>query len=145
MVSNVAGQISATRQPLVMNNWGEPHTILVYGSTCIDQPTGRSTNRPTDRVRPSHVILIGCTCQRCHADVRGEQWQEPSTMGRRKAGETPAQRSARLERERDRRRQRRARETEAERETSVFLVGVAILFHVRLAAHSTQTVFTLSI
>ena len=36
-------------------------------------------------------------------------------MGRRKAGETPAQRSARLE-ERDRRRQRRSRETEAERE-----------------------------
>ena len=42
-------------------------------------------------------------------------------MGRRKAGETPTQRSARLERERDRRRQRRARETEAERETSASL------------------------
>ena len=43
----------------------EPHTIVVYGNTCID--------RPTDRVCPSHVILICCTCSRCHAHVCSEQ------------------------------------------------------------------------
>ena len=37
----------------------EPHTIVVYRTTCID--------RPTDRVRPIHVILIRCTCPRCQA------------------------------------------------------------------------------
>ena len=40
---------------------GEPHTIVVYGITCID--------RPTDRVRPFHVILTRCTCPQCHAAI----------------------------------------------------------------------------
>ena len=35
----------------------KPHTSVVYGTMCID--------RPTDRVRPIHVILIRCTCP-CH-------------------------------------------------------------------------------
>ena len=51
---------------LVGASLSEPHTIVVYGTTCID--------RPTDRVRPIHVILIRCTCPRCqspcHTHVR---------------------------------------------------------------------------
>ena len=74
-------------------------------------------HRPTDRVCPIHVILIRCTCPRCQAAMPHscmfDMWivqcvveiatrLRMPTMGKRKA-ETPAQRTARLERERDQR------------------------------------------
>ena len=89
---------------------------MVYGSTCIDRPTDRPgdqpTDRPTDRVRPIHVILIRCMCPRCRAAMphscptyelcSGNSYKSlrlrTPMMGKRKA-ETPAQRTARLERE----------------------------------------------
>ena len=56
---------------LIGASLSEPHTIVVYGTTCIDRPTDRPidrpTDRPTDRVRPIHVMMIRCTCPRCQA------------------------------------------------------------------------------
>ena len=39
---------------LIGASLSEPHTIVVYGTTCIDRPTDRPINRPTDRPCPSH-------------------------------------------------------------------------------------------
>ena len=63
------GTLSVTvhAQIFIVASLSEPHTIVVYGTTCIDRPTDRPINRPTDRVRPIHVILIRCTCSRCQA------------------------------------------------------------------------------
>ena len=39
---------------LIGASLSEPHTIVVYGTTCIDRLTDRPINRPTDRPCPSH-------------------------------------------------------------------------------------------
>ena len=49
-------------KPLIGTSLSEPHSSMVYGNMCIDRPT----NWPTDCVCPIHVILIHCTCPRCH-------------------------------------------------------------------------------
>ena len=82
---------------------------MVYGSTCIDRPTGRSTDRPTDRPCPSHSrdtdTLHVPTLPSRYATLMSVQCVveiatrlRTPTMGKRKA-ERPAQRTARLERE----------------------------------------------
>ena len=47
-------RVTHVYQCIIGASLSEPHTIVVYGSTCIDRPTGRSTDRPTDRPCPSH-------------------------------------------------------------------------------------------
>ena len=75
----------------------EPHTSVIYGTTCIDRPT----DRLTDRVRPIHVILINCMCTVMWTVqwivVTATRLRTP-TMGKRKP-ETLAQQTVRLERE----------------------------------------------
>ena len=84
----------------------EPHTSVVYGTTCIDRPTNRpcpSHSRDTDTL---HMPTLPSR----HATLMSDMWTvqcvveiatrlRTPTMGKRKA-ETPAQRTARLEWER---------------------------------------------
>ena len=117
--------------------WANP---TLAWSTGTRASTDRPSVRPTDRVRPIHMIWIRCTCPRWHAErpchacacVRTWWWTvqcvvliairpRTPTMGKRKA-ETPVQWTVKLERERDQRISSYLRS----------LVGVAILgFHVR--------------
>ena len=84
---------------VVMYIWGEPKQAWSTGPHA-------STNQPTDRVRPIHVMLIPSRAY--HATL---MWRvqcvvviptrlRTPTIGKWKA-ETPAQRTARLERERE--------------------------------------------
>ena len=115
-------------------------------------PYDRPTDRPTNRVRPIHVlcvILICCTSPRyprgaamprsyhVNSAVRSHDSYKlrTPTMGKRKA-ETPAQRTARLEREGNQRTSSYLR----------FLVGLAMhpwVSHtsVFLVGHFTQALF----
>ena len=124
----------------------EPHTIVVYGTTCIDRPTDQPTDQPTDRPCPSHsrdtdtlhvptLPSRNATLMSVQCVVEIATRLRTPTMGKRKA-ETPAQRTARLERERDQRTSSYLR----------FLVGVAMhpwvsRTSVFLAGYFTQTPF----
>jgi len=117
---------------LIGASLSEPHISVVYRNTCIDQPCP-SHSRDMDML---HMLMLACHIRPWpfHASARVRAWwwtvqcivviairPRTLTMGKRKA-ETPAQRTARLERERDKRTSSYLR----------FLVGVAILgFHVR--------------
>ena len=57
--------------------WGEPERAPHYRGLRehVHRPTDRPTDaRPTDRVRPVHVILIRCTCTRCQAQCSAYRW-----------------------------------------------------------------------
>ena len=53
---SVAGAATAAKKwrGLIGASLSEPHTIVVYGTTCIDRPTDRPTDQPTYRPCPSH-------------------------------------------------------------------------------------------
>ena len=117
-------------------NWGEPERTPHY------RGLRDHVHWPTDRPTVSVPLMIRCTCLCCHAamplmwtDVEIATWLRTPTMGKQKA-ETPAQRTARLERERDQRTSSFLR----------FLVGVAMhpwvsRMSVFLASYFTQTPF----
>ena len=141
------GRVKAVHQYYIIGaSLSEPHTIVVYGSTCIDRPTDRPTDRPClSRSRDTDMLHVPTLPSR-HATFMSDMSTvqcvveiatrlRTPTMGKRKA-ETPMQRTARLERERDQRTSSYLR----------FIVGVAMhpwvsRTSVFLAGYFTQTPF----
>ena len=106
MVCNCVIRSCRTRA-LIGASLSEPHTIVVYGTTCIDRPTDRPTvsvpftwywyvARAHAAKPPGHTVMSDMWTVQCVVEI-ATRLRTP-TMGKRKP-ETPAQQTARLERE----------------------------------------------